>query len=188
MVETKSMLTYALTCHGVTVRTAVQSLCAEVEQAPTGCLSLRYRLSGDTAQLRIPAPQPPAAVDGLWEHTCFEAFVAVEGEARYREFNFSPSGQWAAYAFKGYRKRSEWTARQTPFIAVARAKGQLLVEALIAADDLPPNDSGKPLQLGLAAVLEAEDGRVSYWALRHPAPRPDFHHRAGFVSAFCRTF
>jgi hypothetical protein len=30
-------------------------------------------------------------------------------------------------------------------------------------------------------VLETLDGQLSYWALHHPAERPDFHHRAGLV-------
>jgi hypothetical protein len=172
---------YSLDCHPDTACPAVQSLQIEVEQVPAGSLTLRYRLAGDTARLRIPAPQPPAAVDGLWEHTCFEAFIAVEGDAAYREFNFSPSGQWAAYGFSSYRVRSEWATGQSPFIAFTRTEGQLLLEAVIAAADLPSNKAGKPLQFGLAAVLEADDGSRSYWALHHPAARPDFHHRAGFA-------
>ena len=32
------------------------------------------------------------------------------------------------------------------------------------------------VRLGLSAVIEEADGRVSYWALAHPAPKPDFHH------------
>jgi hypothetical protein len=31
-------------------------------------------------------------------------------------------------------------------------------------------------EVGLSAVIEAADGALSYWALRHPAGRPDFHH------------
>jgi hypothetical protein len=33
-------------------------------------------------------------------------------------------------------------------------------------------------------VVEANDTEndaLSYWALRHPASRPDFHHRGGFT-------
>ena len=30
--------------------------------------------------------------------------------------------------------------------------------------------------LGLSAILEEEDGTISYWALAHPPGRPDFHH------------
>ena len=48
-----------------------------------------------------------------------------------------------------------------------------------------------PLRLALSAVVEADDGTLSYWALRHPPGRPDFHHADGFVlrlegpAAFC---
>jgi hypothetical protein len=36
-------------------------------------------------------------------------------------------------------------------------------------------DSGA-LRLGLSAVIAEADGRMAYWALAHPAGRPDFHH------------
>lgn len=32
------------------------------------------------------------------------------------------------------------------------------------------------LQIGLSAVIEEMDGTKSYWALAHPAGKPDFHH------------
>ena len=37
------------------------------------------------------------------------------------------------------------------------------------------------LRLGAAAVLEDDNGRLSYWALCHPPGKPDFHHPDGFV-------
>jgi hypothetical protein len=170
-----------LICHAETPSTAVRAVYVEVEQQTQGALHLKYELSGDLAQIRIPAPQAPAAVDGLWEHTCFEVFVAVDGEANYHEFNFSPSGQWAAYAFSDYRVGSVWTVSQAPAISVAQANGYLLLEAVIADADLPQSLAGKTLQLGLTAVIEANDGSRSYWALHHPVLRPDFHDRAGFI-------
>jgi hypothetical protein len=175
------MLNKRLICHTDTVCNAVQTVQVKVEPQPQGDLHLRYELTGDLAQICIPALQPPVAVDGLWEHTCFETFVAVAGEASYHEFNFSPSGQWAAYAFSDYRMRSEWTVSQTPAIRCAQGNGHLLLETVVAAADLPRNIAGKPLQLGLTAVIEANDGCRSYWALHHPLARPDFHHRAGFI-------
>jgi len=175
------MLSKSLTCHPDTVSAAVQTVHVNVEPQPKGVLHLSYELTGDLAQIRIPAPQAPAAVDGLWERTCFEVFIAIEGEAGYHEFNFSPSGQWAAYAFSDYRVRSEWAANQLPAISFARTNGHLVLEAVIVAADLPQNIAGKPFQLGLTAVIEANDGSRSYWALHHPADRPDFHHRAGFI-------
>ena len=174
------MVNKNLTYHLCTKSTPVQTLQVKVESQTQGDLYLSYELTGDLAQIRIPAPQPSAATDGLWEHTCFEVFVAVEGETEYHEFNFSPSGQWAAYAFSDYRVHRERTISQAPAISFAQSNGHLLLEAVIAAPDLPQNITGKPLQLGLAAVIEMNDGSRSYWALYHPSDHPDFHHRAGF--------
>jgi hypothetical protein len=176
-----------LICHDGYVCNAVQSLQVKVESESQGDLELSYELTGDLAQIRIPEQKPPAAADGLWEHTCFEVFVAVEGEADYHEFNFSTSGQWAAYAFSGYRVRSAWTASRSPSIRFVWTNEHLQLEALIAAADLPRNNTGKPLQLALAAVIEANDGTCSYWALHHPEARPDFHHRAGFILSLNQT-
>jgi hypothetical protein len=41
-----------------------------------------------------------------------------------------------------------------------------------------PSDS---LLWGFTAVLELEDGSLSYWALHHPKPQPDFHDRGGWT-------
>ncbi len=178
------MTKHNLICHPSAGNIAVTGLLAELQPLPEHRLRLRYELTGDLMQLRMPAPQPPVAVDGLWEHTCFEAFIGVEGDASYHEFNFSPSGQWAAYSFSDYRLRNDWTVRQMPMISVTRTDGRLLLEAVIAAADLPPNRAGKPFQLGLTAVIESNDGSHSYWALHHPESCPNFHHRAGFISLF----
>jgi hypothetical protein len=175
------MFNKSLTCHINTVCAAVRTVHVKVESRSQGTLHLSYELTGDLAQIRIPAPQPAIAVDGLWQHTCFEVFITVAGETRYHEFNFSPSSQWAAYAFRDYRMRSAWTVSQAPVICVTQTPGHLLLEAVIAAADLPQNIACKPFQLGLTAVIETIDGNRSYWALHHPDNHPDFHHRAGFI-------
>jgi hypothetical protein len=41
--------------------------------------------------------------------------------------------------------------------------------------------AGARLTLALSAVIEDEDGVLSYWALKHPAGKPDFHHRDAFA-------
>ena len=175
-----------LICHPDTVCSATGLLSVGFESLPEGHLKLRYELTGELTQLRIPAPQTPQMTDGLWEHTCFEAFIAVAGEAGYHEFNFSPSGQWAAYAFSDYRVRSTWTTSQPPSISLVNTDEHVLLEAVIAAADLPENLTGKPFQLNLTAVLEANDDSRSYWALHHPNAQPDFHHRAGFILSLNR--
>jgi hypothetical protein len=135
-------------------------------------LALRYRIEGDLERLRIPPPRVPAPGERLWEHLCCEAFVAAAAPA-YREFNFSPSGEWAAYAFQRYREGGP-LAVPDPGIAVQVSGGALELTASIAVER-------GPLRVALCAVIEEGDAPVSYWALRHPAPRPDFHHPDGFA-------
>ena len=59
--------------------------------------------------------------DVLWQHTCFEAFVAPAGAPGYHEFNFSPSLDWAIYRFSAYREgMSPAEIGRSPEIAVRR--------------------------------------------------------------------
>jgi hypothetical protein len=168
----------ALDCHPQTPSRALRGIDVAVGGTPGGCLTLSFALEGDLAALRIPEPRPSRRVDGLWRHTCFEAFVMAGEGPGYREFNFSPSGEWAVYAFRGYRDGGEPELAPSPGIAVRRSGERLALAAEIRADSLPPGGS---LRLGLSAVVEDTQGVLSYWALRHPAGKPDFHHTESFV-------
>lgn len=150
----------------------------DVQRLPAGALHLTYRVEGDIAQLQLPQQKPPARTDGLWRDTCFEAFLRAPGSSAYDEFNFSPSGEWAAYRFARYRSgMTELELGGPPVIACHRHAQQLVVEAEIGASDIASQD----LLLALSAVLEDRQGEVSYWALLHPAAKPDFHDDAGFA-------
>lgn len=147
--------------------------------AADGSLHCHYRLAGELAALALPAPQAPAAVDGLWQHSCCEAFVAAVDAAGYREFNFSPSGCWAAYAFAAYRERdAAWSAAAAPVVSVRHDGNSLQLTATIPAALLP---AGPALRVGLTAVVETVAGAKSYWALHHAGPAPDFHLPASFT-------
>ena len=103
----------------------------------------------------------------------------MKGEGpEYREFNFSPSGEWAVYAFRGYRDGSALEIELTPGIVVRTSRDRLELDAEISQDNLP---QGRPLRLGLSAVVEDTDGMLSYWALRHSRGKPDFHHADAFL-------
>jgi hypothetical protein len=141
-----------------------------------------YVLTGDLPLIRIPSPMTPGRVDRLWEHTCFEAFVQVKGPSAYYEFNFSPSGEWAAYAFRNYRDGGPIENDEIdPEIVVRREVETLELSAVIRLDRLPAIQSPATLRLGLSAVIEDMNGRFSYWALNHPAGKPDFHHPDSFA-------
>ncbi|MBI4756461.1 MAG: DOMON-like domain-containing protein [Betaproteobacteria bacterium] len=155
------------------------SIAVRLERAPDGGLLLGYRLAADPSALRIAPPAAAQRADGLWRHTCFEAFVAVAGEPAYREFNFSPSGQWAAYEFRSYRESAAAACGPAPRLAVRVTAGGLELDVALPAAALAPPQLR--LRLGLSAVVEARDGTLSYWALRHPPGRPDFHHHDAFA-------
>lgn len=146
-----------------------------------GELTIRYAVRGDLARLRLPPPSAPTAADGLWQHLCLELFVADGEGGGYREFNFSPSSQWASYAFTDYRVRDQGAAAvPAPAIDCRRLPGALELRARLSLVGRGPGE-GRPCRFAVAAVLEECDGRLSWWALHHPAGRPDFHHRDAFV-------
>lgn len=146
-------------------------------------LGLTYALEGDLGAIRIPAPAAPSIVHGLWKHTCCELFIAVDGQPGYHELNFAPSGAWAAFGFRGYRDGEPLAdAALAPHIATRReGDDRLLLDARVPLVALAPAYAGAKLRLALTAVVEDARGRLSYWALRHPPGRPDFHHRDGFA-------
>ncbi len=120
-----------------------------------------------------PTYRPRRREDGLWKTTCFELFVMPVDAPSYVEFNFSPSGSFAAYAFDGYRSGMRAAAIEGAWDADAVAwdsKYQMTV-APVALDW-----GRKDWKLALSAVIAETDGTKSYWALRHPPGPPDFHH------------
>jgi len=178
MDSTTGATAVTLARHPQTPSGAVEGIDVLLQFAPGASLSLDFVLEGDVSRLRIPEPGSPGRADGLWRHTCFEAFLMAGEGPGYREFNFSPSGEWAVYDFRGYRNGGEPEAGLAPTIGVHRARNRLQLEAQIDRDSLP---RGGSLRLGLSAVVEDADGVLSYWALRHPPGKPDFHHADSFV-------
>ena len=169
---------FTLTCHPQTPSQAIREIDVVVGEAKSGSLMLTFCLVGDISGLTIPESRSPRRADNLWRHTCFEAFV-MEGEGpEYREFNFSPSGEWAVYAFRGYRNGGGLENELSPGIVVHKTMDRLELAAEISQDLLP---HGRPLRLGLSAIVEDVGGILSYWALRHPPGKPDFHHTDAFA-------
>lgn len=180
---TQSILyTAVLTHHPETSSQWVHGIEARVVWMEGGYLALTYSLKRDITRLRIPPPQPTRRAEGLWRHTCFEVFLAVKRQPTYYEFNFSPSGEWAAYGFKSYRDGGPIEVDGLePEITVRSAANNFELEAIVRLDRLPAVTRQIPLRLGISAVIEENDGTLSYWALKHPPGKPDFHHPDSFA-------
>jgi hypothetical protein len=175
---------HALRCHPASPRTAVSAIEVSASRTADGALALSYRLHGDPGAISIPGPVLPAAADGLWQHTCLEAFVAATDDAGYREFNFSPAGLWANYRFTACRERDlDFVPPAAPRIAFQRYADGFKLEATLGPELLP---ASRTLNIGLTAVIETRDGGRSYWALAHCAAQPDFHLRPSFMLTITR--
>lgn len=153
-------------------RDAVRGISVRLERIP-GVLKLRYELDADLAALRVPPAGPACRGERLWQHTCFEIFLAARMPA-YQEFNFSPSGEWATYSFRDYRQPAAGRTG-TPTVSVRSSGDRLALDAAI------PLETEARLLVALSAVVESAKGSLSYWALRHPPGKPDFHHADAFA-------
>jgi hypothetical protein len=171
-----------LIAHPSTPSDAIRSLDVRLSMSP-GLLILRYRLQADMSRIRVGAEVVPGHADGLWKHTCFEAFVQPGGSRGYYEFNFAPTRQWAVYRFDAYREgMTPMDLSYPPEIGVLRANDMLELEATFPSPlsgDMAA--AAQRPRLALTAVVEEDGGRLSYWSARHPQGKPDFHHPDGFV-------
>lgn len=149
----------------------IRAVLAGIEASATGC-TVRFRLEGRIDAIRLAEPRPSSRADDLWRTTCCEVFWQPIGGSAYREFNFSPSSEWAAYHFERYRE-GRADAAVDAISVVSRANAEALeLTATIAA---PMSD---PAQVGLSAVIEHTDGVLQYWALAFGPGKPDFHSEA----------
>lgn len=168
---------FQLICHPGTPARTVRSVAAELVMGAADAVLLTFYVTPGEA-LAVPAPTVPARTDGLWQRTCFEMFLMPERETGYFEFNLSPSRQWAAYRFDGYRAgMSALELPSAPRIELERQGEAFVMEAQVDLGGIP----SAPMRLALSAVVEESDGTKSYWALRHPPGKPDFHDVAGFA-------
>jgi hypothetical protein len=176
-----------LTAHSSTPNGAVRSVCVQVRAEEPDILAFEYSLVADISRVRVPPSGVGGRADALWKHTCFEAFVASTDASGYHEFNFSPSLDWAIYRFSDYREgMSSAEIGQAPKISVRRGDDQLELHSAVRLSGLADLRDARHLRIALAAVIEDEDGRLSYWGLRHPSGKPDFHHPSGFALVVAR--
>jgi hypothetical protein len=165
----------ALVCHPDTPARTVRSVAVEITLSFDDGFALRYVVEGAVGDIVLPPGDgqlviADSATEGLWQGTCFEAFLTEEGQPDYTEFNYAPDGRWACYQFDDYRSllRPDELA---PWEMVAERSDTHY--ALRVEPGIFPDTGSK---LALSAVIEELDGTNSYWALAHPPGKPDFHH------------
>lgn len=171
-----------LVAHPHTPAARPATLIADARRLSATVLQCDFVLQADLTRLALPAWRAGERRDELWRHTCFEVFVSAAEGSGYCEFNLSPGGDWAAYQFADYRRgMTPAPLRTPPAVQVHAHPGSLALSATLELDGLAALGRAPQLRLALAAVLEDEQGALSYWALMHPPGKPDFHHRAAFA-------
>lgn len=143
-------------------------------------VSADFSLQGNTTAIRWSAPLTEAKQgDELWKQTCFELFLAAPNRPEYWEYNFSPSRQWAIYAFKDYRQSAPLHITTTPIIEPPRLSDASF--SLRVSFNLEPPLLNKTLIIGVSAIIDTTDDQRHYFALRHCGTSPDFHMRESFI-------
>jgi len=149
-------------------------------------LGITYQLMGPLTAVVLPAPSTTGAsrrLDGLWEHTCFELFLAAEGMEPYWELNLAPNGDWNLYRLNGYRQGLAPVSDRNalPFAVRGSGQGMELEVNLQLPLELALACRQRALQLGVTAVMEHPQGDLTYWALSHGGAEADFHRREDFL-------
>lgn len=155
--------------HSDTPPGAIHTVDAELRRVPGGAVAT-FHAVGDVTQLVVPPPATPTRSDDLWRTTCFELFVGGEGQS-YREFNFSPSGAWAAYAFDSHRSGRRDAEAHVKIETTKNNKGLMVIAKI-------ESEFTDPALVGLTAVIEERDGLLRYWATAFAPGEPDFHGAA----------
>jgi hypothetical protein len=155
----------------LSTRSMLSSSASTAARSPSsGSAAISPGWSFNISRLVVPAPAEPGRADELWRSTCFELFVAGEGAA-YREYNFSPSGQWAAYEFDDYRSGMRHIDAQIE-TELYQENNILQFSAEIRTE------FANPAHVGLTAVIEETDRHIRYWSTAFAPGKPDFHAAA----------
>ena len=167
--------------HSVTPCASAPNVDVHIDFSAMAELAIEYSLGGEIDKLLIPTQRALRHADNLWQHTCFEVFIAAPDNESYLEFNFAPSGEWAIYRFDSYRYAMSAIDTPPPIIATTRSANNLVVNVTVDLDNFPDVKNCAELRVGLSAVIEDNKGALSYWALAHAPGKPDFHHRDSFA-------
>lgn len=141
---------------------------------------LSFVLQGNLDDIVLPDVAERTRRDNLWQATCLEMFWAEEGEKNYWELNVAPNGAWNVYAFTDYRAGMQREERiQEPLVKIQHTPDSFALTVELGIGSLHAEHAS--LRVGISGVLKHRDARLSYWALAHPAEKPDFHAPQSFL-------
>jgi len=165
-----------------TPQTKKIQLQASIETLKNSWWRAEFHLQGDLHKLQWPPASlvAPERRDLLWQNTCFEVFLSSGKSAQdpYFEINAAPQGDWNIYSLQAYRQNL--TVFQQGQITVQSEMSPSKDQARVSVT-LNASFSSAPHFVGLTAVLQFQDGSLSYWALHHPHSEADFHDKRGFI-------
>ncbi len=143
-------------------------------------IQIEYQVKGALDCVHWPGTSPVTGrCHELWRQTCFELFFGMQGTSAYWEVNLSPNGCWNIYRFTDYRSgmREELLVEQ-PVCRVVEDDDLFSLRCTIDCKALI--DESADLELAVSCVIQDTQGSISYWAIDHHGPEPDFHNRASF--------
>ncbi|HAU21393.1 MAG TPA: hypothetical protein DCS24_02175 [Erythrobacter sp.] len=171
------MQAYRLIPHPSNSPLRVSGIEARLKNSDPNWLTIRWKID-DAARLVVPPTGGKKRSDELWKRTCFEIFLKPSTGDSYQEWNFSPSRQWNAYAFEGYRDGMRvLEVSREPDSVWHGGNSFALFDVSVPRVALPRTECA----IAISAVIEEEE-RMSYWSIAHPdTARPDFHHSACYA-------
>ncbi|MCI5142924.1 MAG: hypothetical protein D3909_14580, partial [Candidatus Electrothrix sp. ATG1] len=130
-------------------------------------LQVAYELRGSLDEILLPLPgTAPQRRNELWQSTCFEFFLGQSGSPQYWEVNLSPSGDWNAYSFTGYRQgmREETAIATLPLTQQRQPTSYQLALDFPLAQFTAPD---QPIAVAVALILQGHNGQRAFYALSH---------------------
>ena len=125
--------------------------------------------------------------DFLWEQTCYEIFIGIQGDDAYREVNLSPSQAWQAYQFEEYRYPEDMPPKPAYDIELNQLKRThygLSVSLDLTEFMLAHKLKWPDVFIGLSAVLKTTQGD-QFYAMQHSSgQQADFHNKRDWLHTF----
>lgn len=139
-------------------------------------LALQYELKGPIKKILFDQSASAGSfVNGLWQSTCFELFMAYK--ETYIEWNISPTGAYACYLFSGSRHQVGEMHNAGPQDFKCVVGKSIIVSFRLKLPSWLITNS--PIEYQIGGVVKTEQD-IAYFAIAHSNNTPDFHNRTSF--------